>query len=30
MLLDNLEGWDGVGWELDEGVEIRIPMVDSC
>ena len=31
-LCDNLEGWDGVGGGsvVQEGVDICIPMVDSC
>ena len=29
---DNLEGWDGVGGgrKIQQGVEIRTPMADSC
>ena len=32
MLCDNLEGWDGVGdvREVQEGVELYIPVADSC
>ena len=32
MLCDNLEGWDGVGGEMDiqEGGDICIPVADLC
>ena len=34
MLCDNLEGWDGMGWDggrvAQEGDDICKPMTDSC
>ena len=32
MLCDNLAGWDGVGLgrEVQEGVDICVPLTDSC
>ena len=32
MLVDNVEGWDGVegGWEVQEERDMYIPMADSC
>ena len=32
MFCDSLEGWDGVegGWESQQGVDICIPLADSC
>ena len=32
MLIDNLEGWEGVagGREVQDGGDICIPMADSC
>ena len=37
MLCDNLEGWDGMGWDglgagrqVQEEGDIYIPLADSC
>ena len=33
MLCDNLDWWDGLGWEVEGGSrwgDIGIPMADSC